>query len=70
MPKIDYSNDEFLKSVKCSKSSGFCFKCKIYVTDSVCFCAGGVCPKCGQYVAPGSVPNDLTRKYKTYSCKR
>jgi len=30
---------------------GFCFKCNIFLADTLCFCGGGFCPKCGGYVA-------------------
>lgn len=46
-------------------SSGFCFNCEIYVTDSVCFCAGGKCPKCGNHVVARTIPIDTSKKYES-----
>lgn len=47
-------------------TSGFCFNCKIIVGDSTCFCVGGPCPLCGNYVYPRTIPKDLNGIYEQH----
>ena len=47
--------------------SGFCFNCNIIVGDTTCFCAGGLCPLCHLYVAPNTIPKDLTGYYHKHT---
>ena len=44
--------------------TGFCQKCQVLVGDPTCFCGGGRCPICSNYVVPNrSWYKDLSNGY-------
>lgn len=46
--------------------SGWCENCKIIVADCTCFCGGGKCPKCKNWVYGGTIPKDLNGVYERH----